>query len=223
MKTIKELYKYSSTNNAKLLSNYDADFWSDYNTNYAIYDGVFKRLYSSFVFFEQEEDETVQEVVANFADAVKGHLMLNSKKYSELYRVNVLSDDNYDLTSNVNIEETMDKDNSYTKGSRTDSSNSSVGSQTVTDKKEVSPYDSENFYNDTENTQTLGARTDSNSFTSGGQNDSSTEDYTLTKKGNDGNVTSNDMLQKHKKFWDSFEFYSYIFGEIAKELLLTGC
>lgn len=223
MKTIKELYKHSSTNNAKLLSNYDADFWDDYNTNYAIYDSVFKRLYSSFVFFEQEEDETVQEVVANFADAVKGHLMMNSKKYSELYRVNVLSDDDYDLTSNVNIEETMDKDNSYAKGARTDSSNSSVGSQTVTDKKEVSPYDSENFYNDTENTQTLGARTDSNSFTSGGQNDSSTEDYTLTKKGNDGNVTSNDMLQKHKKFWDSFEFYSYIFGEIAKELLLTGC
>lgn len=233
------MYKYSSENNVKLLSSFDADFWEDYVTNYEKYDRVFKRLYKSFVYFEQLDDEDVEDVVENFTEAVEGHLMLNEKKYAELYRMNVISDSDYSLIGNVNITEVMDKDggktegqrsDSETLGQRSDSSSTNIGAQTITDTGKVSPYDSENFFNDSSNSSSRGARSDSdsftrgsqqNSYTKGSQEDSYTEDYTFTRTGNNGSIVAADMLNKHKKFWNLFEFYSYIFGEIAKEMLLN--
>ena len=47
MKTIKELYTYSSANNIKLLSEYSSSFWSDYKSNYQRYDNIFERLFVS--------------------------------------------------------------------------------------------------------------------------------------------------------------------------------
>lgn len=239
LKTVSDMYNYAKANNIKLLSNFDADFWEDYVTNYDKYDGVFKRLYKSFVYFEQLDDEDVEDVVTDFVQAVEGHLMINEKKYSELFRMNVVSDTDYSLLGNVDITETMDKDggktegqrsDSETLGQRSDSSTTNIGSQTITDTGKVSPYDSENFFNDNSNSSSRGSREDSDSFTrgsqqnsyvKGSQEDTFTEDYTFTRKGNNGSIVAADMLNKHKKFWNLFEFYSYIFGEIAKEMLLN--
>lgn len=239
MKTVKEMYDYSKENNVKMLSNFSADFWSDYVANYDKYDKVFKRLYSSFKYFEQLEDEPVEDVVVNFTEAVEGHLMLNRKKYDELYRTEIVSNSDYSLLDNVNITEVMDREgsntqgarsDSETQGARSDSGTNNIGAQTVTDTGEVSPYDSEVFYNNDKVSSSKGARSDSESYTKGSQSNSFskgeqqngyTEDYTFTRTGNNGNIVGADMLNKHKKFWDTYSFYSYIFGEIAKELLLT--
>ena len=48
-----------------------------------------------------------------------------------------------------------------------------------------------------------------------------TEEYTLTRKGNIGVQTGADILKRHYDFWRPYEFYSFIFGEIAKELLIV--
>lgn len=45
------------------------------------------------------------------------------------------------------------------------------------------------------------------------------ENYTLTRIGNIGVMTATDMLRLHKDFWTKFEFYAYIFKNIADELL----
>ena len=62
---------------------------------------------------------------------------------------------------------------------------------------------------------TLGSRTDTDSKTA-------QEAHTLHRVGNIGVQTATDMMEKAGKFWGLFEFYTFIFKEIARELL-RGC
>lgn len=223
MKTIKELYDYSSENSVKLLSNYSADFWADYNSNYQRYDSIFERLFSSFEYLRSKDEDTIAFTVDKFVNDVYNHLLINSKKYSELYRINVISDNVYSLTDNYDVTETMDKDisdsNENTYGERQDSNSNTSGS---TSTGKVSPYDNENYYNDN---QLLEEGENEGSFTKGEQSDTLnktyTEDYTLHRKGNIGVQTVTDMIRKHKDFWTVWDFYEMIFKEISKELLLV--
>lgn len=222
MVSVKEMLKYAQQNNLKLLSNFSAVFWQNYIANSTKYDKIFSRLYSSFCYFQQTDFDTVQDVTTDFIDAVEGHLLLNKKKYEELYRVNVVLDDDYSLLDNYNITETLDKTETMNKGMRTDTSSKALGQQVVNTENDVSPYDSENFYNDNKSTNTIGSRSDTGSFISGSQSDDKSETYTLNKKGNIGIISGSDMIKKHLNLWSEYEFYAFIFGEISKELLALG-
>lgn len=250
-KTVNDMYGMAHSHNKKLLSEYEADFWNEYKTNYNHYDKLFNRFYRSFKYFMQNGDEDLATLTNDFADDVYNHLLINHKKYSELYRMYVVSDNDYSLLDNYNITETMDRDttsnntNDYgsrsdsfsnTNGARQDSRNTTIGEQNVVSTGKVAPYDSDNFYNNTEVSDNNGSRSDTESFSKGAEtdngtntkgsqhdtlNNTGTEDYTLTRKGNIGVQTGADMLDKHRKLWSSYEFYSIIFREIAKELLLV--
>lgn len=222
MKTVKELYDYASNNNTKMLSDYPSLFWSDYRTNYSRYDNIFERFFSSFNYIRYEDDN-VDEALVKFTNDVYNHLLINDKKYSELFRVNVISDEIYSLTENYDITETMDKDitddNENTYGEREDTNSNEIDN---TSTGKVSPYDSSNFYNDNElheDGETSGT------FTKGQQSDTLNktyaEDYTMRRHGNIGVQTVTDMLRKHKDFWSVWEFYEYVFKEISKELLIV--
>ena len=84
------VYKKNKADNTMMLTNYatgeELDFWAEYRTNYARYDAVFNRMFNSFWFFMQLPDDTVDEVTEQFRDAVYDHLLINNKKYQELYR-----------------------------------------------------------------------------------------------------------------------------------------
>lgn len=223
MKTIKELYDYSSENNIKLLSDYSSTFWNDYKSNYARYDSIFERFFSSFEYLRSKDTDDVSVALTKFANDVYNHLLINDKKYNELYRVNVISDEIYSLTENYDITETMDKDitddDENTYGEREDSNSSEVDN---TNTGKVSPYDSNSFYNDNELHE---EGETSGSFTKGQQidtlNKTYAEDYTMRRHGNIGVQTVTDMLRKHKDFWSMWEFYEYIFKEISNELLIV--
>lgn len=214
--TVKEIKKYCDDNELKLLSSYASDFWEDYVDGHAAYDRAFERLFKNFVFFE-EEHETIADAATAFIVAVSDHLMLNDKKYSELYRINVINDENYSLTNNYDMTETRNGSGSVIHGSRTDSSSATLGQQTVTGK--VSPFDDSSFSNASENTS--GQRIDSGSFTSGQQSDTTSDSYTLTRSGNIGTMTATDMLEKHSNYWTKFDFYNYIFMAISRDLLMV--
>lgn len=228
MKTVKDMYDYAHSNNLKLLSNYNADFWEEYINNSTRYDKLFRRLFLSFKYFLQDKNDSLETITTDFIDDVYNHLMMNSKKYSELYRINIVSDDDYSITDNYNMIEVMDKDGSkddmITLGERTDSNNVQVGAQTSTQNNTVSPFDSENFYNDNASSFNNGARTDTGTTVKGLEEDSTNtqyeENYTLTRRGNIGIQTATDIMQKHVQFWDIWNFYEFIFKEIAKELLI---
>ena len=253
MINVGQVYKYNAANNSMMLSNYthtgEIDFWKEYRDNHTRYDKVFNRMFNSFYYFMQLDD-TVDEVADQFREEVYNHLLINDKKYDELYRVQVIPDDDYSLVNNYDMYEYMDKDatdnqdntygqrqdsGSFTKGSRQDSTSITVGEQTTTETGQVAPYDSDTYANNTKGTTVAGQRQDSTSLTEGQQLDSSTatkgsqiddlnrsmtEDYELHRVGNIGVQTVSDMLQKHIKLWSVWEFYEYIFKEISKDLLL---
>lgn len=251
---IGDVYKKNRADNTMMLSNFTgdtgADFWAEYRTNHERYDAVFNRMFNSFFYFMQLDDDTVAEVSDQFRDDVYNHLLMNKKKYEELYRVQVIPDDDYSLINNYDMQEIMDKDitdnqdndygqridsGSFTKGSRTDSGSQTKGQQTDSNTESVAPYDSVSFSPEKYNEMLSGSRLDTTAFTEGQQIDSSSstkgsqidnldrtyaEDYTLHRYGNIGVQTVSDMLNKHIKLWSMWEFYEYIFKEICKDLLL---
>ena len=251
LKTVKEMYESAVLKDTALLSTYNGDFWNEYIQNHKEYDRLFMRMFKNFIYFLQDGSESIDVVLTNFIEDVKLHLMVNSKKYSELYRTYVVSDNDYMLLDNYNVKETMSKQNSNegsdVLGARTDVTNdtigaittnttSTIGEQTNSEIKKVSPYDSNSFNNESGTDSNFGTRSDSGNtttnehtdnltFTKGQQTDShsntSTESYELTRKGNIGVQTGADMLKKHDNFWTSYEFYTMIFKDICKELLLV--
>ena len=217
MITVNDMYKDARSSNAPLLSNYEAPFWSEYVSDFSNYDRVFNRLYKSFEYFLQEEDDSVSECRSNFTEDVKCLLIANSKKYSELYRTYKIDDSIYSLTDNYDVTETYSGNKLTTiesrLGSRTDNTKTSdvIGSKTdsientdiigaITNTEtmnngvkntnenmsngvrntnentiygsgssetvgEVSPMDSNMFYNNNKNSTTTSEKTDSKQTT----------------------------------------------------------
>ena len=251
LKTVKDMYESAVLKDTALLSTYGGDFWNEYIQNHKEYDRLFMRMYKNFIYFLQDGNESVDVVLTYFVEDVKLHLMVNSKKYSELYRTYVVNDTDYMLLDNYNVKESMNKQNSYegndvlgkrddvtndTIGAITTNTTSTIGEQTNSEIKKVSPYDSNSFNNESGTDSNFGTRSDSGNtttnehtdnltFTKGQQTDShsntSTESYELTRKGNIGVQTGADMLKKHNSFWTPYEFYTMIFKDICKELLLV--
>ena len=217
MITVNDMYKDARSSNAPLLSNYEGSFWSEYISDFSNYDRVFNRLYKSFEYFLQEEDDSVSECRSNFTEDVKCLLIANSKKYSELYRTYKIDDSIYSLTDNYDVTETYSgnklttiesrlgsrTDNTETSdviGSKTDSientdiigainntetmnngakntnENTTYGAKTTNENTtygsgssetvgEVSPMDSNMFYNNNKNSTTTSEKTDSKQTT----------------------------------------------------------
>lgn len=294
-KTVNDMYEHTKTANTPLLSSYNAEFWADYVQNFTKYDKLFRRLYKSFWYFDQLYDDSVSIVTTDFTDEVYNHLLVNTKKYSELYRINVVSDTSFSIVDNYNIEETLDKsetdDDSFVHGARSDSSTDTIGArsdsksesvgarndsatESIGGKQNSTSYSQgaqsnesivgiEGFnsssFNDSDrtsdsigarsdsSTETLGAQSNSTTSTIGAQTNSSTnsigeqenttsfskgaqtdtkdsthtEEYTLTRRGNIGIKTAQEVMKEQKDFWTPYEFYTYIFRDIARELLMV--
>ena len=210
-KTVKEMYEVTKSAGTPLLSNFNDVFWNDYIEHYTELDRYFARRYSSFRYFAQEESDTIEVVTQNFTSSVYEHLLVNKKRYEELYRVQSVNDNEYMLLDNYNVNETVTKE-----GSGNGSIVSGEREDKIYNTTMVSPFDSENFYNDT---------TSDGSTRKGSETDTTTNAYnetvTSTKKGNIGVQTGADMLGKHTDYWKNFDFYNLVFSEIAKELLLV--
>lgn len=133
---IDDMYKYTKANNYKLLSEFPAAWWSEYRTNYQKFDQIFRRKYKSFRFFLQDSHDTLANNVIFFTNEVYSHLLANSKKYEELYRINVLDDSTYSLLDNYNLTEVMAKtttdSSTMNQGQRIDSDSDSYGAATNT-------------------------------------------------------------------------------------------
>lgn len=218
MVTVKEILKNCQERNLKLLSDFTADFWSEYKTNHEKYDKYFARLYSSFCPYFQSTNDTVEAVTDEFIESVEEFFMVNKKALEELFRVELLSDEDYSINENYDMIE--DGSDNSTIGIETGSTSNTTGAQTNTNTNKVSPYDTEAFANDSENSTAFGARTDSSSYTV--NEHSSGSIHALHRHGNIGVMTVTQMLNEHKSYWDAWSFYSKIFGDIAKSLLIVG-
>ena len=178
MITVNDMYKDARSSNAPLLSNYEAPFWSEYVSDFSNYDRVFNRLYKSFEYFLQEEDDSVSECRSNFTEDVKCLLIANSKKYSELYRTYKIDDSIYSLTDNYDVTETYSGNKLTTiesrLGSRTDNTETSdvIGSKTDS----IENTDIIGAINNTE-TMNNGAKNTNESITYGAKNTNESTSY----------------------------------------------
>lgn len=250
-KTVSDMYKYSKEEDSMLLSSFGNNnegyhFWDEYRSKYKKYDKLFNRMFNCFKYFMQEEGQTIAEITEDFTDEVYNHLMVNAKKYEELYRINIIDDTEYSILDNYNITETMDKEtsdegskvygereDSKSVGSVTVSTENEKGEQTNTHTNDIAGFNSSGYANANKTADVYGERTDNieettsahtDTLTKGEQTNTDTnahtEDYTLTRKGNIGVRTITEVIEKHRDFWNTYEFYTYIFKEICAELLL---
>lgn len=128
---IKDIYDYNKEENNEMLSNFvssvdpEHSFWEPYRDNYKKFDRMFMKKYRSW--FPMDQEGTLAEIAEEFSDDVENWLTINDKRYTELYRMQTIPDDEkYSLTDNVYEHEVIDRD--------TTSSGSNVkGSETITD------------------------------------------------------------------------------------------
>lgn len=228
MINVKDMYDYTSENSIKLLSDFTADFWTEYKNNYTYFDELFRKFYKNYLYFEQEDDAEVNEVQTDFTSSVYEWLLLNSKRYSELYRIHIADDTKYDIYGNINLVESnehgYEKEKEAIYGQRTDVNNLQVGEQHFSGLDKNTPHNSNNENSFKSDANYSGTRNDISQFTKGQENDNSGEvlngSYETTTTGNNGNVLPVDIMNKHTNFWNKYCFYRLIFDELAEQFLL---
>jgi len=199
--TVNDMYKYAKHSDVPMLAldSTNFDFWADYKSHYQDYDIIFNRMFKGFYYFDQEEDEEVQNVLATFKADVNAMLRMNAKRYSELWRVHVVDDTSYSIIDNYDVTETKEgegarditdnigaktsnssvnvgaKDKTVTDniGAKSITNNSTTGQQTNTGTEKVSPYDTDTFNNDNQFEQVAGSRTDTGTSTEQARTDTS--------------------------------------------------
>ena len=126
---VDEIYKYCSEENTPMLSSYTGDFWEVYIENYQYFDKLFMKTYRKFVAFSSDED-TVAENAEDWIGDVYSWLIANDKRYSELWRLQEISDVDYSILDPYNVREThtssLNKSGSDSMGAKTDTKSSSV-------------------------------------------------------------------------------------------------
>lgn len=231
MKTVKELYQVTKLNEEPLLSDYSAEWWAEYVENYADFDAMFAKMFKTFVYYDQDSEESVEDIQEDFTQTVHRWLMMNDKKYAELYRIHVIpDDDSYNLAYNYDRHETYSGNNnvagSSITGQRTDITYDNIGSQNSSNLDKVTGWDSGSENTRDSSNSSVGDRQDTHQFTKGQEQDTSrtqgTDAHTSHIFGNIGVTTVDDMLKKHSDFWQVFNFYQIIFNDICKNFLLIG-
>lgn len=238
LKTVNDLYKLSKPggeDNFALLTNFssnqEVDWWAEYVENFEIFDFQFKQQFSSFVFFDQDPEDSDDDIMEKFGMTIFSWLAMNDKRYSELYRIHVIPDDEaYALTNNYDLHETYSGSStgasSTITGQRTDVTIDQTGSQNSSNLNKVTGWNSSDENTRDSSNTAMGSREDTHQFTKGAEQDTGrsqgTDSHTLRRYGNIGVMTIEDMLQKHDNFWQLFNFYKIVFDDICKNFLLIG-
>ena len=208
MITLNQMYQYQKTQKPTepLLSSYDAEWWTEYVTNHVLYDSQFARMFKTFFYFNQSEDEPIADVTADFVESVKIHLMMNTEKYRQLWRVLSVPDAQNELYENVNGTETttvtFGKKTEYARAGKTDThetsndaytdtmeSNANAYSDVTSDEKgkthgktehSVAPYDSNAASLESSDDTTSDAYTDKSTLNAGARSGNTSANYGKT-------------------------------------------
>lgn len=196
---IRDIYTYAKSNNLKLLGDVSAfSFMDEYNSNSVALDYLFNKKFSSFLFLTDfPKSATLANVYADFTTAVNAHLVLNNKRYSELYRVQLLAENAYDIVNNYDLHENVSRETSGSNslsrgarsdsdaygakstsdnyGARTDSTTVENGAQSSTTEKEVAGFNSPDYVDADKESVSIAANTSGGSTTKGAQADTHTE------------------------------------------------
>ena len=215
MITIKDLYNYAVNANVNLLGNVSSfDFMKEYTDNAEMLDFNINHDYESYVFLTSQKE--VQNAYQEFVKLVKSHLLLNSYKYSGLYKTTLLE---YNPIENYSMSETG-TDTRTPNITTTDSTNIGEQANSTTSTDSVSPYDTQTFTdsNKTVVSENNGAREDRNTRTESGTDTTSHE---FKRSGNIGVTTSQQMLESERKVVN-FAFLKIVFSNIIADTCIVS-
>ena len=235
-KQVIDIYKYQRDKFGMFPSSIGYSFWDEtYGASitepgqgsFEVYDREFARRYASFEYYDFLDGETIAEVAQNFKDDVRSILIINAKRYEEMYRVFLVEDEDDPITYNYDMTETTGAQHtSSVKGEQlntTGAQENTTGAQT--DMHNVAPYNTSTLT--AESSDESGSRTDNfgqRIDTDGERTDTyDSNAWTLTRKGNIGVQTAADILRLHTQYWtETYKFFNLIFDDIAKQLLMVG-
>ena len=124
MFNVQDLYTEAHKQSEPLLSSYEEDWWEVYVDNYEYFDRLFMKTYRSFIPFNAIGDN-IEAVTVDFTQDCFNWLLANDKRYSELYRLQLVDDDEYNFMFNYDMTETFSgttsSSGSETLGQRQDS------------------------------------------------------------------------------------------------------
>lgn len=223
-----DLYKYSKSQSLPLLGSASYDFWTPYTASYDIFDRYFRNRFKSWVYFETfAEGEETEDLYTDWTETIAAHLAINSKRYSELYRVQILTDDAYDIVNNYDLHETHQNTRSESgtsvegaredrtsgsttegeredstsastiDGARTDSGSTVNGAQTTTTTGSIQGFNSSAFSDADKQVAATNSFTDTTSVTKGAQNNSSSSTSTKGEQTNSNSSTLNKGIQNN--------------------------
>ena len=214
MITINDLYNYATNANVKLLGDVSTfDFMKEYTDNAEILDFNINHDYASYVFLTSQKE--VQYAYQEFVKLVKSHLLLNSYKYSGLYKTTLLE---YNPIENYSMSESG-TDTRTPNITTTDTTNIGSQANSTTSTDSVSPYDSQSFTdsNKTIVSENNGAREDSNTRTESGT-DTTTHEF--KRSGNIGVTTSQQMIESERKVVN-FTFLKIVINNIINDTCIV--
>lgn len=253
--TIYDLYKYATENNLDFLPSFTSaidplnSFWENFENNRELYERYFAKRYKSYRFYDQdvETDNPIADVYTDFYTSVLAHLTINDKKYTELYKIELLESltpvNDFSMTETKTGSKSYDGE--YVSGQRTDTSEDVYGqredsTETVSGQRtdnstqQVMAYNSTSFVDASKDINLKGSETDTSDYTKGEQTDNKeyvkgsqtnteesdeTESYTKSQTGYNKNPI--ETLLQYKDAWNGFSFYGIIFDDICKEFLLV--
>lgn len=192
---VKDIYEYCRDNNLKMLSSLTSDFWEVYRENFEYFDRLFSRSYKSFMAFSLTECEDIEEAVTEWIYDVLAFLKANEKRYSELWRLQTVSDTDYDILNNYNVTEnhntdidttitdeyqakvdTRDKTFEYGAVSQSDSNSRTYGAKSESDSESIS-YGEDRVVTDTDSVNGTQTNTYENKVSADNVSEYSPKDY----------------------------------------------
>lgn len=230
MKKVIELYKSLESGETLLPTNTNFDFWDDvYGASPSVYDREFARKYSSFLYYDflEDDDTTLAGSKADLKADVLSILTFNQKKYAEMYRVFLVTDADDPITYNYDMTETTGAQHSETSYGlkETEYGATQFTKGEMTDTHSVAPMNSttpavESSDTESQRVDSTLAHTDKEKAH---KDETDTDQWILTRKGNIGVQTAGDIIRIHTAYWtNQFKFMDMIFDDINAELLLLG-
>lgn len=128
-----DLYEYCRESALPLLSTYSSSFWGEYILHYEKYDRMFEHMYKTYRYFNQDplNNDNIDSVVMDFIEDVSDYLLLNEKKYTELFKIQLLNYGNiqYDFYTEQTANTLRNITGKYNYGSRRDITSDVLGSR----------------------------------------------------------------------------------------------
>lgn len=218
---IDEIYGYCSENDVPMLSSHSSDFWEVYLDNYQYFDRLFMKTYKKFMAFANDGDN-VEENAIDWIMDVYSWLLANDKRYSELWRLQELTDTDYSMLEPYNVSEShfssLSKSGSDNMGSKTDTKESTAvygayssndsnsyihGARNETDSEE-STYGQYTINTDTDSDIGSQQNTNENKVSAFNESGYSAKDYQDTNIGSrQDSVDTTEVRSQHEDSVDS--------------------